>query len=188
MNLSITRVHETAAYCRVNLCHGGSVASTFLWRLSKPLYLCLEPWRISGRRVDDASSLCLVRVLIALVDRWVLYVDRADCSRGHCHVVDLARVSMDVKRPSSDVALRPPLALHLKDSDNSHHNNLSERTIKVTYTHDELASMAEIRNLQERYCRGIDRTDPDLLRTVYWEEAIDEHGSFRGDREEYIDG
>jgi len=56
----------------------------------------------------------------------------------------------------------------------------------VAYTLDELSSIAEIRDLQERYCRGIDRTDPDILRSVYWEDARDEHGVFRGDREEYI--
>jgi hypothetical protein len=56
----------------------------------------------------------------------------------------------------------------------------------MTYTPDELASIAEIRNVQERYCRGIDRADADILRTVYWEDGRDEHGVFVGDREEYI--
>ncbi|MGO4689644.1 nuclear transport factor 2 family protein [Glaciibacter sp. 2TAF33] len=57
----------------------------------------------------------------------------------------------------------------------------------MAYTLDELSSIAEIRNLQERYCRGIDRADADILRSVYWEDAQDDHGAFRGDREEYID-
>jgi ketosteroid isomerase-like protein len=56
----------------------------------------------------------------------------------------------------------------------------------MTYTLDELSSIVEIRNVQERYCRGIDRADADILRTVYWEDAQDDHGVFRGDREEYI--
>ena len=56
----------------------------------------------------------------------------------------------------------------------------------MTYTLDELSSIAEIRNVQERYCRGIDRADPDILRTVYWEDGYDQHGVFSGDREEYI--
>jgi SnoaL-like domain len=56
----------------------------------------------------------------------------------------------------------------------------------LAYTHDELSSLAEIRNVQERYCRGIDRADPDILRTVYWADARDDHGAFSGDREEYI--
>lgn len=56
----------------------------------------------------------------------------------------------------------------------------------MSYTLDELSSIAEIRNIQERYCRGIDRADPDILRSVYWEDGYDEHGAFSGDREEYI--
>lgn len=56
----------------------------------------------------------------------------------------------------------------------------------MAYTLDELSSIAEIRNVQERYCRGIDRADADILRTVYWEDGYDEHGSFEGDREAYI--
>ncbi|WP_167042105.1 nuclear transport factor 2 family protein [Salinibacterium sp. ZJ454] len=57
----------------------------------------------------------------------------------------------------------------------------------MAYTLDELSSIAEIRNVQERYCRGIDRADPDILRTVYWEDGYDEHGAFEGDREAYIE-
>ena len=53
------------------------------------------------------------------------------------------------------------------------------------YTLDELSSIAEIRNLQERYCRGIDRADADILRTVYWEDGYDEHGTF--DRDDFVD-
>jgi hypothetical protein len=56
----------------------------------------------------------------------------------------------------------------------------------MPYTVEELSSIAEIRNVQERYCRGIDRADADILRTVYWEDGQDDHGAFRGDREEYI--
>jgi hypothetical protein len=55
----------------------------------------------------------------------------------------------------------------------------------MAYTPDELSSLAEIRQVQERYCRGIDR-GPDILRSVYWEDATDGHGVFRGDREAYI--
>jgi hypothetical protein len=56
----------------------------------------------------------------------------------------------------------------------------------MAYTMDELSSIAEIRNVQERYCRGIDRADPDILRTVYWEDGQDDHGVFRGGREDYV--
>jgi len=37
-----------------------------------------------------------------------------------------------------------------------------------------------------RYCRGIDRLDREMVRDCYWPEAIDEHGSFVGDRDQYV--
>jgi hypothetical protein len=44
-----------------------------------------------------------------------------------------------------------------------------------------------IRDVVLRYCRGIDRNDRELVRSCYWPEAIDEHGSFTGTRDEYVD-
>jgi hypothetical protein len=38
-----------------------------------------------------------------------------------------------------------------------------------------------------RYCRGVDRCDRDLVRDCYWPEAVDEHGSFTGTRDEYLE-
>lgn len=37
-----------------------------------------------------------------------------------------------------------------------------------------------------RYCRAIDRRDADLMRKVYWPDAIDDHAVFRGDVEAFI--
>ncbi|MFZ4122290.1 MAG: nuclear transport factor 2 family protein [Caulobacterales bacterium] len=31
-----------------------------------------------------------------------------------------------------------------------------------------------------RYCRGVDRCDEALLKSVYWEDSVDDHGSFVG--------
>jgi len=36
------------------------------------------------------------------------------------------------------------------------------------------------------YCRAIDRRDADLMRKVYWPDAIDDHAVFRGDIEAFI--
>jgi len=38
-----------------------------------------------------------------------------------------------------------------------------------------------------RYCRGVDRLDPDEMRSAYWPDAIDEHGSFNGNAHEFVD-
>jgi len=38
-----------------------------------------------------------------------------------------------------------------------------------------------------RYCRGIDRVDLELVRNCYHPDATDEHGTFLGTRDEYVD-
>lgn len=37
-----------------------------------------------------------------------------------------------------------------------------------------------------QYCRAIDRRDADLMRRVYWPDAIDDHAVFTGDVEQFI--
>lgn len=51
----------------------------------------------------------------------------------------------------------------------------------------ELADREAIRDCLMRYARGIDRCDVDLLRTIYWPGATDEHIEFSGSAEEFID-
>ena len=36
-----------------------------------------------------------------------------------------------------------------------------------------------------RYCRALDRADVELMRTVYWEDAIDDHGVYKGNAQEF---
>jgi hypothetical protein len=43
-----------------------------------------------------------------------------------------------------------------------------------------------IRDVLYRYAHGIDRCDAELLKTVYWPDAIDDHGDFVGKRDEFI--
>jgi hypothetical protein len=38
-----------------------------------------------------------------------------------------------------------------------------------------------------RYCRGVDRLDLELVRDCYHPDATDEHGTFTGTRDEYVD-
>ena len=51
---------------------------------------------------------------------------------------------------------------------------------------ERLVSERAIRQVLLRYCRGVDRMDRDLVRSCYHDDAVDDHGSFRGTVEEYI--
>jgi hypothetical protein len=44
-----------------------------------------------------------------------------------------------------------------------------------------------IRDCLYRYCRGIDRVDEATLRSVYWPDAIDNHGAYRGSAAGFIE-
>ncbi len=46
---------------------------------------------------------------------------------------------------------------------------------------------AQIRNVHLRYCRGVDRMDWDLVRSCYHPDATDEHGSYNGGIDGFID-
>ncbi len=49
--------------------------------------------------------------------------------------------------------------------------------------HDALNEMIDhhrIRQMLERYCRGIDRLDAALIDSVYWEDSTDNHGIYVG--------
>jgi hypothetical protein len=53
----------------------------------------------------------------------------------------------------------------------------------VSYMGSELDDMLDsfkIRRVLERYCRGIDRRDIPLVNSVYWPEAVDDHGVWKG--------
>ena len=43
-----------------------------------------------------------------------------------------------------------------------------------------------IRDCLFRYCRGIDRADEELLRSVYWQDAHDSHGAYVGSASGFI--
>jgi SnoaL-like domain len=52
-------------------------------------------------------------------------------------------------------------------------------TKTVAQFRDELADREAIRDCLYRYSRGVDRCDEDMLRSVYWEDAFDDHVLFR---------
>jgi hypothetical protein len=45
-----------------------------------------------------------------------------------------------------------------------------------------------LHELEMAYCRGVDRRDPDLLRSIFFEDAIEEHGEmYRGPAMDFVD-
>ncbi len=44
-----------------------------------------------------------------------------------------------------------------------------------------------IRDAAHRYCRGVDRLDPELMKSAYWPDAIDDHGTYVGDAPAFCD-
>lgn len=49
-----------------------------------------------------------------------------------------------------------------------------------------MADRDEIWQVILRYCRGMDRLDVDMVRSCYFEDAIDDHGLFVGKAEDFI--
>ena len=58
--------------------------------------------------------------------------------------------------------------------------------MKVAQFAAELADREAIRDCLFRYARGVDRCDEETLRSVYWEDAQDDHCLFVGTREPLI--
>jgi len=50
-----------------------------------------------------------------------------------------------------------------------------------------LIDRQKIRDVLVRYCRGVDRGDRELLKSVYFDDAIDEHGMFTGRGVDFAD-
>jgi hypothetical protein len=51
----------------------------------------------------------------------------------------------------------------------------------------ELMDREAIRDCVYRYCRGIDRADETTLRSSYWPDAIDHHGSYNGPIDGFVE-
>ena len=57
----------------------------------------------------------------------------------------------------------------------------------MKYTSDQLSDIQNIQEAAQRYCRGVDRLDPELMKSAYWPEATDDHGVFVGNAMDFVD-
>jgi ketosteroid isomerase-like protein len=51
----------------------------------------------------------------------------------------------------------------------------------------EIVDRKRIYDVLTRYCRALDRCDVDLMRSVYWDDARDDHGVFNGGAQEFAE-
>jgi hypothetical protein len=61
------------------------------------------------------------------------------------------------------------------------------RTSRIATAEQHAADREAIYAQLARYCRGVDRRDDALLRSVYWPDAYDHHGVYQGDVDGFID-
>ena len=57
----------------------------------------------------------------------------------------------------------------------------------MAYTPEQLSDIECIRDVAKRYCRGVDRLDPNEMKSAYWPDATDDHGSFVGNAWEFAE-
>ena len=54
-------------------------------------------------------------------------------------------------------------------------------------TAESLLDREAIREAMARYCRGIDRLDVNLIKSAYHADAFDDHGPFKGARDDFVE-
>ena len=52
---------------------------------------------------------------------------------------------------------------------------------------DPAADLEAIRDVAKRYSRGVDRLDPETMKSAYWPDATDDHGAFVGNAWQFVD-
>lgn len=61
------------------------------------------------------------------------------------------------------------------------------RENEMSYTHEQLSDIEDIRDCANRYSHGVDRLDAEWMKSAYWPDAIDDHGVFVGNAWEFAD-
>jgi ketosteroid isomerase-like protein len=59
-------------------------------------------------------------------------------------------------------------------------------TTYLAPTAETVADREAIRQAMARYCRGVDRLDVDLIKSAYHPDAFDDHGPFKGLRDDFV--
>ena len=57
----------------------------------------------------------------------------------------------------------------------------------MAFSLQQLSDLECIRNVANRYCRGVDRLDVEEMKSAYWPDATDDHGAFSGNAWEFAE-
>ena len=57
----------------------------------------------------------------------------------------------------------------------------------MSYTPEQLCDIEAIKDVAKRYSQGVDRLDVERLKSAYWPDATDEHGSFVGNAHQFAE-
>lgn len=57
----------------------------------------------------------------------------------------------------------------------------------MEFTVQQLSDIEAIKAATKRYCYGVDRLDPEVMRSAYWPDGTDDHGVFVGNAHEFVD-
>ncbi len=57
----------------------------------------------------------------------------------------------------------------------------------MPYSLQTLSDIQEIREVAQRYCRGVDRLDEELMKSAYWPDATDDHGVYVGPAHPFVE-
>ena len=55
------------------------------------------------------------------------------------------------------------------------------------YTPEQLCDVEAIKDVAKRYSQGVDRLDLEKLKSAYWPDGTDEHGSFKGNAHQFAE-
>jgi hypothetical protein len=80
------------------------------------------------------------------------------------------------------------IAKFLLASEDTRPKDARSREAAMSAVGENAVDYVQILQLQATYARGVDRVDGDLLRSVYWEDATDDHGSFVGEANGFVAG
>ncbi len=118
----------------------------------------------------------------------VRYLDRLE-DRGEGWKIADRRMTFEWERfvPLGSQAPYPGFSKGLRDGSDPVLESGSRGRAVVPAAIGRVIDRAEIQAALVRYCRGVDRRDPEMIRSTYHPDAWDDHGTYQGDLKGFLD-